>query len=144
MQFRIQGQRVQCIRSIYDADIKRCKQKLIASFPKWSAKIPSDELEGLTDEEHQELSVWWASRKDSQASDMRASTVRYASSQLANLSAAISSDEAAGIMTEELAAKIWVEIGSLGKALRNSGYPRKPKKVAKKAGNIDGQGDLLS
>lgn len=144
MQFRIQGQRVQCIRSTYDTGTKRCKQQLIVSFPKWSAKIPTDELTDLTDDEHQELSTWWAARKDSQASDMRALTVRHATSQLASLSDAISSDEAAGVITEELASKIWLEISKLGKALRSSGYPRTPKKIAKKATNTDGQGDLLS
>ena len=128
MQFRIQGQRIQCIRSVYDADTKRCKQHLIVSFPKWSDKIPADDLTDLTPEEHQELKDWWV-------------YVRSSASDMARMVRCISTEDGAGQLTEELTNSIWEQITELQKALRKAGYPRP--KATKKTPVPKEQGDLL-
>lgn len=141
MQFRIQGQRIQCIRSVYDTDTKRCKQHLIVSFPKWSDKIPTDDLADLTPEEHQELKVWWANREAEKEASFNRFYVRSSASDMARMVRSISTEDGAGELTEELASSIWEQITELQKALRKAGYPRP--KATKKTPVPKEQGDLL-
>ena len=141
MQFRIQGQRIQCIRSVYDTETKRCKQHLIVSFPKWSDKIPADELTDLTPEEHEELKVWWANREaENKASSSRV-YVRSSVSDIARIVRSISTEDGAGQLTEDLSSNLWEQITELQKALRKAGYPRP--KTTKKTSVPKEQGDLL-
>lgn len=141
MQFRIQGQRIQCIRSVYDTDTKRCKQHLIVSFPKWSDKIPTEDLADLTPEEHQELKVWWANREAEKEASFNRVYVRSSASDVARMVRSISTEDGAGELTEELTSSIWEQITELQKALRKAGYPRP--KATKKTPVPKEQGDLL-
>lgn len=141
MQFRIQGQRIQCIRSVYDTETKRCKQHLIVSFPKWSDKIPADDLTDLTSEEHEELKAWWANREaENKASSSRV-YVRSSVSDMARIVRSISTEDGAGQLTEDLSSNLWEQITELQKALRKAGYPRP--RATKKTSVPKEQGDLL-
>ena len=141
MQFRIQGQRIQCIRSVYDTDTKRCKQNLIVSFSKWSDKIPADELTDLTPEEYEELKVWWANREAEKEASFNRVYVRTSASDMARMIRAISTEDGAGELTEDLTSDLWKQISELQKELRKAGFPRP--KAPKKIPISKYQGDLL-
>lgn len=142
MQFRIQGQRIQCIRSVYDTETKRCKQHLIVSFPKWSDKIPADDLTNLTPEEHEELKVWWTNRQSEKEASFNRVYVRSSASDMARMVRSISTEDGASELTEDLASSLWEQITELQKALRKVGFPRS--KTTKKTPVLKGQPDLLS
>ena len=143
MQFRIQGQRIQCIRSVYDTDTKRCKQHLIVSFPKWSDKIPADDLADLTPEEHEELKVWWANREAEKEASFNRVYVRSSASDMARMVRCISTEDGAGQLTEELTNSIWEQITELQKALRKAGYPKPKATNRKQHTKNEGQKNLL-
>jgi len=121
MQFREQGKKVQCIRSIYDPATKRSHQKVVAAFDRWADKLPSSGLEGLSEAEHAALVEWFAARQ----AKAQAARCQYrlidAPRTLADLSAAI---RAADTLLPDHAAAIWRELGEVGKALRKAGHPR--------------------
>ena len=142
MQFRIQGQKIQCIRSTYDSEIKRSRQKVVASFDKWTDKIPSVGLDDFTDEEREELAAWLSQRAEEQTAASKVTALLIAESSIARISAAVASEHALEVLDEALAARVWTEIIELQKALRKAGYPRP--KVVKPALKAIGQGDLLS
>lgn len=142
MQFRIQGQKIQCIRSTYDSEIKRSRQKVVASFDKWTDKMPSVGLDDFTDEEREELAAWLSQRAEEQTAASKVTALLIAESSIARVSAAVASEHALEVLDEALAARVWTEIIELQKALRKAGYPRP--KVVKPALKAIGQGDLLS
>ncbi len=142
MQFRIQGQKIQCIRSTYDSEIKRSRQKVVASFDKWTDKMPSVGLDDFTDEEREELAAWLSQRAEEQTAASKVTALLIAESSIARISAAVASEHALEVLDEALAARVWTEIIELQKALRKAGYPRP--KVVKPALKAIGQGDLLS
>ncbi len=125
MQFRIQGKKVQCIRSAYDPSpgVKRSHQKLVASFDRWAKALPHAGLEELTDEEMRELAAWF---KEQQAKEEEVSNqirVENAASSLKHLAKSIGFMGAA--MTDAEAAATWSALNDVAKALRKSGH-RKP------------------
>ena len=61
MQFRVQANRIQCIRSTYDPAIQRSRQQVVASFDRTRRLLPGDdELGDITTEEKAELVEWFA------------------------------------------------------------------------------------
>ena len=142
MQFRIQGRKIQCIRSTYDSEIKRSRQKVVASFDKWTDKMPSAGLDDFTDEEREELAAWLSQRAEEQTEASMVTTLLVADSTIARISAAVASEHALEVLDEALAAKVWTELVDLQKALRKAGYPR-PTSKAKPVAKAAGQGDLL-
>ncbi|MFA7214272.1 MAG: hypothetical protein WC111_10320 [Candidatus Cloacimonadaceae bacterium] len=143
MQFRIQGQRIQCIRSTYDSEIKRSRQKVVASFDKWTDKMPSAGLDDFTDEEREEFAHWLSQRAEEQAANSMVTALLIADSNIARISEAVGSEHAAEVLDEARAAKIWTELVGLQKALRGAGYPRPKASKAKPVTAAAGQGDLL-
>lgn len=143
MQFRIQGHKIQCIRSTYDSEIKRSRQKVVASFDRWADKIPSDGLDDFTPEEHEELKVWWANRQSEKEASFNRVYVRSSTSDMARMVRSISTEDGASELTEELASSLWEQITELQKALRKAGFPRPKASKAKPAAKAAGQGDLL-
>jgi hypothetical protein len=143
MQFRIQGQKIQCIRSTYDSEIKRSRQKVVASFDKWTDKMPSVGLDDFTDEEREELAAWLSQRAEEQTAASKVTALLIAESSIARISAAVASEHASEVLDEALATKVWIELVELQKALRKAGYPRPRVSKAKPAPKDAGQGDLL-
>jgi hypothetical protein len=142
MQFRIQGKKIQCIRSTYDPTSKRNHQKLICSFERWADRLPSVGLEGLTDTERQELSTWFNARQTASAERANQYRVMSAASSLAQLGSSISATGAA--MTESEAAATWSALADVAKALRKAGHPKPKRERERPASVVSGQADLLA
>lgn len=146
MQIRVQGQKIQCIRSTYDPQIKRSRQSVVATLPRWADKMPSDGcgVENLTEAELAELQAWLdAKAADREANDL-AYSVRYASTRIAEIADYVASGKADDLLSADHAAKIWESIGKLQAAMRKAGHPRpvKPAK-SKQPKPLPGQADLL-
>lgn len=143
MQFRIQARRVQCIRATYDPTIKRARQVVVASFNRWSDRIPADEVAELTDQERAELAVWWAEQQADQAARFRALNLSGLGRRLGELVDDVE-QAADGELSAEQAAQAWEQVSRLQKALKRAGHTR-PKKPAQPAPAPapEGQGDLL-
>ncbi len=146
MQIRVQGQKIQCIRSVYDSEIKRSRQSVVATLPRWADKMPSDGfgVENLTESERAELQAWLdAKRADREANDLTYG-VRYAHSRIAEIADYVASGKADDVLSADQAARIWESIGKLQAAMRKAGHPRpvKPAK-SKQPKALPGQADLL-
>lgn len=139
MQFREQGKKIQCIRSSYDPAAKRSHQKVVAAFDRYTDKIPSVDVADLTEEERQELAVWFGQRQASRAASMSQYRARSGGQTLGDLAQAIN---AAKSMTAEQAAAVWHGLAEVAKALRKAGHP-KPKRE-RPASVVSGQADLLA
>lgn len=140
MQFRIQGKKIQCIRSTYDPISKRNHQKLIASFDRYADKIPPASMVNLTDSERQELGQWFDAQQTASAKRMNQYRVMSAASLLAQLGDSIKATGAA--MTDKEAAATWSALAEVAKAMRKAGHP-KPKRE-RQASVVSGQADLLA
>ncbi len=141
MQFREQGKKIQCIRSTYDPATKRSHQAVIASFDRWADKLPSDELEGLTDAERQELAGWFASHRAQKIGRLNAYKARTGGETLTDLADAIRS---AGTLTDEQAAALWCGLDAVAKALKKAGHPRPKRSDSAPAPEVHpGQVELL-
>lgn len=145
MQIRVQGQKIQCIRSVYDPEIKRSRQSVVATIGKYADKIPSEGLEALTDAEMAELRDWFDERAATgSAADARL-RVRFAPTELLRLAEAVVSGQADEILSAaDHAASIWESIAKLQAAMRKAGHPRpaKPAKPTQRKA-LPGQADLL-
>lgn len=128
MQFREQGRKIQCLRSVYSPEDKRCHQKLVASFDRHIIEAPKAAVAALTEAEQQALATWLAARKARYAASTSHFHVRHGGKTLAELVEAIRlvSDPPA-----EEAAAIWKGLAEVAKALRMVGRP-KPKPNARK------------
>lgn len=128
MQIRIQGNRIQCIRSEYDPAIKRSRQSVVTSFNRWLIEPPAESLELLTDDEKKEL----ADFMEPIASRMEAASIktslRFCSSSIREAAAAVLAD--VENKTAEHAPEIWAAIAELEAALREKGF-KKPRAVKK-------------
>lgn len=122
MQFREQGQKIQCIRSAYDPASKRSHQKLVAAFDKWADKIPSAESEKLTEAEQHELATWFSARQAAKADSQSKYRVSTGGSLLVGLAEAIQANS--NELTEAQAAAIWQGLDKVAKALRKAGKPK--------------------
>ncbi len=144
MQIRVQGKKIQCIRSSYDPAIKRSRQTVVLAFDRWSLRLPPDaELAALTEDERQELAEWFQEQQESRADRSRAYTLSRLGANVAQLTAAVVA-AADGELSAEQAAEAWAELARLQKALKAAGFPRpKREKPAQVAAKIEGQGELL-
>ena len=140
MQFRIQGKKIQCIRSTYDPISKRNHQKLIASFDRYADKIPLASMVDLTDAERQELNQWFDAQQTASAKRMDHYRVMSAASLLAQLGDSIKAMGAT--MTDREAAATWCALAEVAKAMRKAGHP-KPQRE-RPASVVSGQADLLA
>ena len=140
MQFREQGKKIQCIRSTYDPASKRSHQKVVAAFDRWADRLPSTELDGMTDTERKELAAWFEAKQAKRDASRQQWRVGDAPRTLADLAGAI---RAADTLTADHAAKIWAGMDELAKALRKAGHP-KPKRERTAPAALAGQADLLA
>lgn len=124
MQIREQGRKVQCIRSEYDATIGRSRQKVVATFARYTTSMPAEGLEKLTDAELKTLEAWLSAKQEQHQSANRRYAARSADTWLNEFAAALANGDAT--MTAEHAAAIWKGLSAAAKALRKAGHP-KPK-----------------
>lgn len=140
MQFREQGNKIQCIRSTYDPASKRSHQKVVSTFDRWTDKIPSVGLESLTDAERQALAVWFDARQVAKVDRINQYRARIGGKTLADLADAV---RGAGVLTDDQAAAVWRGLADVANALRKAGHP-KPKRERSAPVTLPGQADLLA
>lgn len=142
MQFREQGKKIQCIRSSYDTEAKRSHQKLIATFDRYADKISSACVADLTDDERQELAVWFGHRQASRTAQLSQYRAATSAQTLTDLAAAI---RTAKEMTDDQASAVWSGLADVAKALRKAGHPKPVSKREHPMPNASPrQADLLS
>lgn len=124
MQIREQGKQVQLIRSPYDAEKKRCVQKVVGHFPRFMNAAPEATLAVLTEDERQQLATWLDARAKKDNEFKRDVYARSAGDMLDRLA------DAAQVMTPEQAVQAWEGMQQLAAALRKAGHKR-PVKAAK-------------
>lgn len=148
MQIRIQGRKLQCIRSTYDPGTKRSSQKVIASFPSYTRSTASfreaekEAFEALTDDEKVQLTNWLQEKAEKQTQEaliQLPSTFKYYAEKLTE------GLKSQGFTPSEAQAEsVWECLDALSKQLRKSGYKR-PEKASKKAPAKDArQVDMLA
>lgn len=121
MQIREQGKQVQLIRSTYDKDKKRNVAKVVTHFPRYTDENPSADVWGvLTDEEKVQLQEWLDERAAKKAETDKNRSARIAPNIVGGLI------PAADLMTPEVAAQVWEQLGKLQKALKKAGHKRPP------------------
>lgn len=128
MQIRIQGNRIQCIRSEYDPTIKRSRQSVVTSFNRWLIEPPAESLELLTDDEKKELADFMEPIARRMEAASIQTSLRFCSSSIREAAAAVLAD--AENKTAEHAPEIWAAIAELEAALREKGF-KKPRAVKK-------------
>jgi hypothetical protein len=143
MQFRVQANKLQFIRSVYNSEKRRCDQKLVGSMPAHQDEFPSDDtVKNLSADERKELADYLQARAAKKLSDNRITKIQIAGYSLSGLADAIQSVDA---ITESQAKEIWEGLAKVSKALKKAGHtkPAKPTAPAVQAAP-SGQGDLLA
>lgn len=131
MQIREQGRQIQCIRSTYDATIKRSRQKVVAVIERWSDHMPLIGLDELSDTERQELAEWFDAKRAKAVADHQKWAVTGAPQVLENLAKAIRATDTLDVNQIDA---IKAGLADVMKALRKAG-PQKPHKATQKAEN---------
>ena len=140
MQFRVQANKLQFIRSVYSSEKKRCDQKLVGSMPANKDEFPSDDdVKNLSAYEKKELSDYLQARAAKKLADNRINKIHVAGYSLSGLADAIA-------ITDSQAMEIWEGLAKVSKALKKAGYPKPGKSNAAPAAQVvpTGQGDLLA
>lgn len=130
MQFREQGRSIQCIRTVYDKEIGRGRQTVIAKLPRYATQLPTTGLEELTEAERGQLEAFIEERRVASQQNHERYTVMSADRWLVTLAKAVREGQD---VTPAQAAAIWQAMGDVGKALRKAGHP-KPKAARKGEG----------
>lgn len=118
MQFRIMGNRIQCLRSHYNPKKKMGEQKLIVSVDANIEKLPDDlsVLSELTQEELKQFEQWLAKRKAKQDSENAQNAIDTSPTVLANIRRAIEHNPA--FLTAEKAALLAASLQDLAIVLK--------------------------
>jgi len=124
MQFRPVKLKLQCLRSEYDPDSKRSRQRMVCSVPKLiePERIPDDVKALLTAEELNELEDYLRNASERRRVASQNSTVRTAPYHLRGLRQALSE------LTEldaEKAREIWAELDAIEKTMKKLGYKKR-------------------
>ena len=124
MQFRHVGKRIQCIRSIYNKETKKCEQKQICSIPDTTTAIPESlgVLADLTDQELKDLAVFLNNRNLNARSGSLKQLCDNAPVLLADLNEIV--QNSSDWINQEWVDVIWERITLLQKSLKKSGFPK--------------------
>lgn len=130
MQFRVQGRKLQCLRSIYNSETKRSEQKLIARIPSYLREIPAADEENnlgeLTPDEVKQLEIYLSNAKAASDQTHLSLAVKTAPGWLKQLSDGLATIP----VTPDHANSIWAALDAVSKAMRKAGY-KKPAPVPK-------------
>lgn len=134
MQFRHVGKRIQCIRSIYNKETKKCEQKQICSIPDTTTAItePLGVLADLTSQELNDLAVFLQNRNANARSEELKQLYENAPILLVDLSEIIKNNP--DWINQEWINLIWERIALLQKSLKKSDFskPQKNNSTEKK------------
>ncbi|MFH1493968.1 MAG: hypothetical protein ABIG70_04140 [Pseudomonadota bacterium] len=140
MQIRIQGQKVQLIRSTYDPTLKRCTARVVVSFNKWTdGRLSAEQMALLSDDEKSTLDNWLSDQRIKREQSGRGLAILLADSRLSELADAIR----VGKATELQAAAIWSGMENVAKALRAGGHKRQKRQPKAKQVRNPAQVELL-
>ncbi len=130
MQFRHVGKRIQCIRSIYNKDTKKCEQKQICSIPDTTTTIsePLGVLADLTNQELKDLAAFLQNRNANTRSEKLRQLYENTPALLTDLNEIIKNNP--DWISQEWINLIWEHIALIQKSLKKSGFA-KPQKNQK-------------
>ena len=136
---RERGNKVELLRPVYDSTVKRCKDKVIASFARYGVtEIPEKARELINDEEAAQVQTWLTKRKNASDAIRTKYKAKGAAKDILEISAAI---EEIGVDAENAQA-IFDALKRLRKALKVAGHtPVSPEKKAPKP--VEGQTALF-
>jgi hypothetical protein len=137
MQFRVQANKIQFIRSVYNPGTKRCDQKLVGTMSRYAGEPTDDQIKNLTDDEKNQLSAYLKAKTGEVLASKRRMAVNYLAEHIEHGHQAILAGEPIKDPLE-----LWNQIDALQKALKKAGF-KKPAKTAKPAADTP-QADLLS
>lgn len=118
MQIRKRGMRLEFLRSTYDTEAKRSRQKLIGSTHDWSLALPTELREKMTEEEIAEAEAYFDKTKTEQAERQKERAVAGARIDLSSLAKSIDDQD----VTAEQAEAIFAGLDKVKKALRKQGF----------------------
>lgn len=144
MQFRVQYQKIQCIRSKYNPKLKRNIQKVVYTIPVSRPVLPAETPE-LTAEERLEFQKWLDNKRENEMLEHYKNTIDFVSVWMQSTSNAITKGYKTGRfqLSDEKAAEIWQAMNDLQKTLRKHGHP-KPKQQTVALTADEKQVDLLT
>jgi hypothetical protein len=136
---RERGNKVELLRPVYDSVVKRCKDKVIASFDRYGVtEIPKKARELINDEEAAQVQTWLTKRKNASDAIRTKYKVRGAARDILEIAAAI---EEIGVDAENVQT-IFDALKRLKKALKATGHT--PVSLEKKPSKqIEGQTALF-
>jgi len=114
--FRELGQRIQCIRAIYDKSSKKKYDKIVISFNKNNEPGPSV-LTKLTAEEKIRLQNYLKKRKEAYL----LTVVEQAPSKLAEIEYSLNT---LNCLDEKNSKELWQALDRIARALKKAGYPK--------------------
>jgi hypothetical protein len=132
MQIRVQGNKIQLIRTHYIKEKKRTEGKVFASLKLFTYIIPDSVRDELTSDEIKQLENFLSKLKESDTINELRYHLSSISTDTIMASKALSVEELVVSFTPEKAAAIYSSIDVLKKALKKAGYTkekRQPKPV---------------
>jgi len=66
MHFRVRGQNLQVLRTVYATERKTSRTKVVCRIPKSNLKIPADVVDSLTEDERSELEYFLSTYRNTQ------------------------------------------------------------------------------
>ncbi|WP_322074892.1 hypothetical protein, partial [Burkholderia cepacia] len=134
-----QGRTIKLLRAVRNPGTNRIRQIVIGTFR--AGEMPSTaRLEQLDRDEHHALDLWLAAWRDGQARERGRTVLRQAPALLDDLVAAI--DVAADSLRADEADRIWQQLRSIARGLRQTGHPR-PRPAPRVPAPLPGQLDLV-
>lgn len=129
MQFRLMGKKIQCIRSVYNKETKKCDMKIICTIPQSVNEITPDVeslIVKLTPQERSDLVIFLHNRFQKAKNQQIIEFYKKAPEELKDLSQFIQKDSEH--ITEEWINNMWRATHELQKVFKKMGYPKPTKK----------------
>ncbi|QBC45879.1 hypothetical protein C1H71_20260 (plasmid) [Iodobacter fluviatilis] len=131
---RLQGRKYQVIRSVYDSDLKRCRQKMIGSFDSYLNSFPSSIIDLLTDDEKIEAEKWGNEKTASHNRSMKFFAISNAPEKFKQLTELVSSTDAdTQAQVDKYLEAMLVNVDLLRKALKKREKAKKSLSVKAEA-----------
>ena len=144
MQIRVQGRRVQLIRTHYIKAKKRTEGKVFASFDRYitdMSRVDNSIIQQLEKEEVDKLKLWLSERENKHNVDSAKNYLLNVDYSIRQAIESLSVEEALNDLSTDKADKIYNEMALLAKSLRKAGF-KKPVKAKTTVKTTDDQVDI--
>ncbi len=121
MQIRNIGGRTQFLRSEYDPEIKRSRQKMIGTMPKGLAEIPPELAAKMTDIERQEYAAWLEQQQEAERAAKAAQEIEAMPQQLMTVAGHVARGRA---VSTQQAKGMWDGMAQLRRTLTKAGLTK--------------------